>query len=192
MELAILDGKRVMDSRDISILTGKQHKHIIEDIERMLLAIQLQPAGFSAGYKDAKGEIRKRYLLPYRETMILCSGYSVELRAKIIDRWLALELSFKEIRDKSKRIRYQFTDTLKNHGYDAPHQYIQTTLQMKKALGISSKKDSMGAKELKKIQAAEAMADLSIDDENGFYEVNPKCVDACYAVVEYTARKRIV
>jgi phage antirepressor YoqD-like protein len=83
-------GEITMDSRDIAELTGKQHAHVIRDIEAQLGKIG-DDSRFGAVYLAGNGEQRKCYKLPYRETMILVSGYSVELRAKVIDRWMELE-----------------------------------------------------------------------------------------------------
>ena len=76
-----------MESREIAEATGKRHDNVIRDIE-----IQLDNhLKFEAVYSAGNGESRKCYRLPYREIMILISGYSAELRAKIIDRWMELE-----------------------------------------------------------------------------------------------------
>lgn len=47
---------------------------------------------FASSYRNEQNNQEYRcYRLPYRETMILVSGYSVALRARVIDRWLELE-----------------------------------------------------------------------------------------------------
>lgn len=85
--------KLTMDSREIAELTQKLHKNVLADIDMLLDRLELQPAEFSARYTDGKGESRRCYRLPFRETMILVSGYSVELRSRVVDRWLELERS---------------------------------------------------------------------------------------------------
>lgn len=190
MYLLVVDGKRVMDSRDIASLTKKRHDHVLRDIREM--QDKMKDATIFGGiYLDRYGKERPLFKLPYRETMILLSGYSTEIRAKVIDRWLELEKRQKSIRDESKKTRNHFTETLKEHGYTKPGHYIQTTIQMKNTLGITAKKDSMTEIELKKIRAAEAMADLLIDDENGYHEVNPVCLNSCQIVIENKARMMV-
>ena len=190
MYLLIVEGKPVMDSRDIATLTKKQHSHVMRDIRDM--QERLKDASIFGGiYIDRYGREKPLFKLPYRETMILLSGYSTELRAKVIDRWLVLEKKQRLIREESRKTRNQFTDMLKEHGYTKPGQYIQTTVQMKDTLGITAKKDSMNEIELKKIRAAEAMADFLIEDESGFNEVNPICVNSCQIVIENKARMMI-
>ena len=80
-----------MSSREIAELTGKQHKNVLADIDKMLNELEIQSAEFSADYHDDKGRAYRCYHLPKRETLILVSGYSALLRAKIIDRWQELE-----------------------------------------------------------------------------------------------------
>lgn len=80
-----------MSTLEIAGLTGKAHKHVLADTRKMLASLEIQPAEFSARYIDAKGEAREVLNLPKRECLILVSGYSVEMRARIIDRWLQLE-----------------------------------------------------------------------------------------------------
>lgn len=80
-----------MSSREIAELTGKQHKHVLTDIREMLETLGIDSAGFSAQYKDSSGKANKCFNLPKRETLILVSGYNVQMRAKIIDRWQELE-----------------------------------------------------------------------------------------------------
>ena len=83
-----------MSTREIAELTGKRHDHVMRDIKVMLDDLGINGPKFGGVYIDAKGETRPCFFLPKRETMILVSGYSVALRARIVDRWMELvELS---------------------------------------------------------------------------------------------------
>ncbi len=78
-----------MSSREIAELTGKEHKHVLRDIDNMLISLGSKIGPGS--YTDTSGDPRRCFDLPKRETLILVSGYSVAMRAKIIDRWQELE-----------------------------------------------------------------------------------------------------
>jgi Rha family phage regulatory protein len=91
--LMVIESSNVltMSSLEIAELTGKQHKNVLMDIRNMLNQLEIQSAIFTADYKDSKGRMYPCYNLPKRETLILVSGYSVAMRARIIDRWQELE-----------------------------------------------------------------------------------------------------
>ncbi len=84
---------QTMSSREIAELCGKQHAYIMRDIQQMLG--ELYPEGgqskFGSTYLDKQGKTQNCYNLPKRECLILVSGYSMTLRARIIDRWQELE-----------------------------------------------------------------------------------------------------
>ena len=61
------------------------------DIRKMLDDLGLQCPEFSGHYKDGRGRTQDCFNLPKRESLILVSGYSAVLRARIIDRWQELE-----------------------------------------------------------------------------------------------------
>jgi len=78
-----------MSSREIAELTGKQHDNVRRDIKN--LADELSLTFEEKSEPSAGGRPMKVFLLPKRECLILVSGYNVELRARIIDRWMELE-----------------------------------------------------------------------------------------------------
>lgn len=82
-----------MSSREIAELTGKQHAHVMRDIRAMLVELQGERAAsrFGGSYIGADNTSRPCFNLPKRETYILMAGYSIPLRARIIDRWQELE-----------------------------------------------------------------------------------------------------
>ncbi|WP_244807961.1 Rha family transcriptional regulator [Caballeronia zhejiangensis] len=84
-----------MSSREIAELTGKEHRNVLADIRKMLAELGKAAADFSAVAKIAgpNGSVREVEIfeLPKRETLILVSGYSIQMRARIIDRWTELE-----------------------------------------------------------------------------------------------------
>lgn len=84
-------GSLTMTSREIAERTGKEHKNVLADIRSMLEGIGLTSAEFSADLPDSYGRMQPGFKLPKRECLILVSGYSVELRAAVIDRWQELE-----------------------------------------------------------------------------------------------------
>ncbi len=92
------DTQTRMSSREIAELTGKSHKHVLRDIREQFEATGIN--GFRSGpgsksglseYADAQGQLRPEYLIDYEQTMILLTGYSIPLRAKVIKRWQELE-----------------------------------------------------------------------------------------------------
>ena len=93
--MSVSAGNPTMSSREIAELTGKVHKNVLADIRKMLVDLGKAEAEFSAvaHVPGPNGSIRAvaAFNLPRRECLILVSGYSVELRAKIIDRWEQLE-----------------------------------------------------------------------------------------------------
>ena len=84
-----------MSSREIAELCNKRHDNVMADIKKMLSELSLAAPEFSGtafvdGPNNSKREIQVFNLLK-RETLILVSGYNIELRARIIDRWAELE-----------------------------------------------------------------------------------------------------
>lgn len=90
-----------MSSIEIADLTGKRHDNVISDINKMLSSLRLSAPDFSGTQMYGNNNMRDVFYLPKRETLILISGYNVELRAKIIDRWQELEAQQKPALPKS-------------------------------------------------------------------------------------------
>jgi anti-repressor protein len=93
MELSRIN-KQTMTSLEIAELTGKRHDNVMADIRNMLSTLYGEGGllNFQDTYQNEQNKQHYHiYRLPKRECLILVSGYSVELRAKIIDRWDELE-----------------------------------------------------------------------------------------------------
>ncbi len=91
MQIQTIGAVRTMTSREIAELTGKEHFHVMRDIRAMLSELQVDESTFGCSYKDGAGRLQPAFQLPKRECLILVSGYSVAMRARIIDRWQELE-----------------------------------------------------------------------------------------------------
>ncbi|RAI01124.1 hypothetical protein DLJ53_18075 [Acuticoccus sediminis] len=83
-----------MSSLEIAEQTGKRHDHVVRDIRAVLT--ELHGEGGLPKFGDTyinpqNGQSYPCFRLPHRELMILLTGYSVPLRAKVIDRWETLE-----------------------------------------------------------------------------------------------------
>lgn len=83
-----------MSSREIAELTGKRHDNVMRDIREMLA--QLYGDGgilkFEGTHRNEQnGQSYPIFWLPKRESLILVSGYNLQMRAAIIDRWQELE-----------------------------------------------------------------------------------------------------
>ena len=89
--LANADEVTTMSSLEIATITGKEHYNVLRDIKKMFEELEINALNFEGVYFDAKNEERPCYDLPYREAMILTAGYSVKLRAKIVDEWIELK-----------------------------------------------------------------------------------------------------
>ncbi|MCK3656420.1 antirepressor [Pasteurellaceae bacterium Macca] len=87
----------VMSSIEIAQLCEKRHDNVMADIRIMLETLKIQSPDFSGDYIDSKGRTYPCFYLPKRETMILVSGYRIDLRAKIIDRLDELEKGKQEV-----------------------------------------------------------------------------------------------
>lgn len=83
-----------MSSLEIAERTGKRHDNVVQDIRIMLVELYGEEGflSFEDTHRNPQnGQQYPIFRLPQRECLILVSGYSVELRARIVDRWQELE-----------------------------------------------------------------------------------------------------
>lgn len=83
--------RKTMSSLEIAELTGKAHYNVIRDIEKLIseLGDELKIEGIS--YIDKQNRSKPAYNLDRESALLLTSGYSAQLRLKIIRRLDELE-----------------------------------------------------------------------------------------------------
>lgn len=85
-------GAVTMTSREIAELTGSSHDSVLKTVRR--LNAEGVVSGNETPYQHPQnGQMYYEYRMSFRDTMVVVSGYSAELRAKIIDRWQELEVA---------------------------------------------------------------------------------------------------
>ena len=192
LELLFVDDVAYADSRNIAEYFGKNHKEVLRDIRKMFEALGIERNFALSEYKDSTGRKLPCYHLDFDLTITLITGYDVKLRNQIVKQWHQLIKKRAEARTYARGIRHNFTDTLKTHGYSKQYEYINTTKSMKKPFAITAKKSDMTELEIKRITAAEYLAEAMIDEEFGYKQVNPICVQAseivCNAIQNKTRR----
>jgi phage regulator Rha-like protein len=84
-----------MTSREIAELTGKQHKHVLRDIDKMLEEIgpDLGQGFKTSTYTDDSGREYRQFILDRDSSYCLVAGYDANSRMRIIKRWQELENS---------------------------------------------------------------------------------------------------
>ena len=91
MELLIVQGSNEINisSRDIASLTNKEHRHVLRDIE---VALEESANRYAQSWTHPQNnQTYKEYVLPKNIALGIVSGYSFELRMKIINRLEQLE-----------------------------------------------------------------------------------------------------
>lgn len=90
MKNLITQESKTMSSREIAELTGSDHSNVLKTI-RYLIS-QGIVFGNETTYQNKQNyQHYPEFFLDYRNTMVVVSGYSAELRSIIIDRWMELE-----------------------------------------------------------------------------------------------------
>lgn len=83
--------QKTMSTRVIAELCEKEHRNVKRDSEVMFQGLQLDALNFEHIYLDSINRPQTEYLLDKKLSICLVSGYSVQLRMAIIDRWEELE-----------------------------------------------------------------------------------------------------
>ncbi|MFS0827624.1 phage antirepressor KilAC domain-containing protein [Pseudomonas phoenicis] len=82
--------RHLMSTREVAELTGKSHDNVMRDA-RSLAKRGVLKSEETPYVHPQNGQSYAEFLLSQRDALVLVSGYSAELRAKIIDRWQELE-----------------------------------------------------------------------------------------------------
>jgi phage antirepressor YoqD-like protein len=85
--------QQTMSSREISAMTGKQHKDVMRSIRNMEASWEkVGGRKFAlAEYSDEQGKIRPEYKLSKKECLYIATKFNDEARAILINRWEELE-----------------------------------------------------------------------------------------------------
>jgi len=95
------DQQSRMSSREIAVMTGKNHFHVKRDLLSIFEQLEINPEAFKSEYKDKWNRSQTEYLLDKRISLNLVSGYNAKIRDAIICRWQKLETEQFERKSKS-------------------------------------------------------------------------------------------
>lgn len=119
MELKFEGIKTCMSSCEIGPLNRETGGSASQNNPEMLANLGGSEGLSKFGYTQTDSQNGLSYAafnLPFRETMILVSGYDTTLRAKIIDRWLELEeASAKALSHKHEQLGYRYEQLALDH-----------------------------------------------------------------------------
>ena len=90
MQIATMGQSATMSSREIAELVGATHDSVLKTVRR-LIAEGIVFGDETPYTHPQNGQTYPEFILDFRNTMVVASGYSAELRARIIDRWNELE-----------------------------------------------------------------------------------------------------
>lgn len=152
-----------MSSREIAEITGKDHKHVLTDVRKMLVDLGLGEPDFRRSYLSEQNKPMPGYNLPKRETIILVSGYNIKMRAAIIDRWQELESNMQQNQVPIHQIPQTFHEALRLASELAEQKFIaeeERDEAVRTRAMIGSKREaqalnkaSQAAKKIKKLEA---------------------------------------
>ena len=194
LELIFSKDVAYADSRVIAEYYGKRHSDVMRDIRRLFSQIgdDVTERNFALSeYTDSTGRKLPCYQLDFDLTMTLITGYDSKLRYQLVKDWHRMVKSRSRVRTEIKSTRVKFTDCLQEHGCKG-YDFKNITNNMKKPLEISvkHKKGDFTEKELKIIEAAEHIATVLMDDEEGYRECNETCVNAAETLVNLAEKKK--
>lgn len=88
-----------MNSREIAMLTGKAHSHVMRDIRTMMADLEQNPnldsVCKSSTYTGSNGQSYDQYELDKDTCLTLLLGYDAVARMKVVKRWQELEAQVK-------------------------------------------------------------------------------------------------
>ena len=80
-----------MSTREIADLTGSSHDNVMKTVRRLISEGVIR-GNETTYHHPQNGQTYPQFVLSFRDTMVVVSGYNAELRARIIDRWQELEV----------------------------------------------------------------------------------------------------
>ena len=126
-----INAKETMSSMQIAEITGKQHQHVLRDIDS-LLNQGLDASNFGlTSYLDNCNRNQRMYNLTKKGCLILASGYDALLREKIINRWEELELKERQRLEAEQHSKFTIPQTLSEALFLAASQAKQIEEQTK-------------------------------------------------------------
>lgn len=90
LNLQNIGGATAMSTREIADLTGSSHDNVLKTVRRLIVG-GIVSGNETPYHHPQNGQTYTEFHLSFRDTMVVVSGYSAELRARIIDRWQQLE-----------------------------------------------------------------------------------------------------
>lgn len=168
--ISAIDVARALDYKNPSVAVSEFISNNAEILESCLRKFRRQ---YDSGSKE-NWFFNSRGLMAFlvksnRQKAIPFQKWAIEvLDNEIKKKFAERDENYKTARLKSKRVRVQFTDTLKAHGYEAPKDYIMTTYMMKTRLGIEKHrpKNDLDIWELCQISMVETLSTYRLSESS--------------------------